>query len=63
MDNSCLLDIYLSLKSEDIHMVQFQSVRLCYTPHTVRYKRLEIVWVVGLGDRAGYLPVPGQKPC
>lgn len=43
VDSSCLLDIYPSLKSEDIHMVQFHSVRLCYTLHTVRYKRLEIV--------------------
>ena len=43
VDSSCLLDSYPSLKSEDIHMVQFHSVRLCYTLHTVRYKRLEIV--------------------
>ena len=43
VDSPCLLDIYASLKSEDIHMVQFHSVRLCYTLHTVRYKRLEIV--------------------
>ena len=33
VDCTCILDTYPNLKAEDIYLIQFHTVRLCYALH------------------------------